>query len=1011
MKTAIWSFTITYLLIGLFIYSMPANAITPPPEDQIEALRNDPDLQKKIDFNESLLAPLLNKSILRPADVADTFRDGVALHFGETSDDPNYIGRYDANKDGVIDERDFIEVTFQAPALVRTAATSPTEGQANHAVLLIKFPDVAPAANHDSGFFTNMFWGNGTNTTKSYYWQVSDNSLTIGGQVLTNPDEPDGYFIADYPKTTYGGDMSLLEETLNKADVYYDFNDFDFDNNGEADGVYFIYAGDVDGWGEFYWGWATYGPWIVDGVRVGPLMFVGENLINWRVAAHEYGHMMGLPDLYDYDFDSKGCGSWCLMASGNGYMGAWCRKELGWVTPIAPGLDTYNVHFDPRSQNSDVWRIWDQGEWGPEYFLIEWIQKSGYDGGMPGEGLMIWHIDETQGGNNNENHKLCDVEEADGLDNLDKNQNNGDATDLWYDPNAIEFTDLTYPNSDSYDDGPTAVKVLNISDLTVAVADLIIGVPSNLPVDEIEPNDAFDDSGVIDILEPNGVFDGIVDYLGDPVDYWKIVVAEPSVITAELDSDKQGVGFDMTLYGPDGTSVVEESASTWPDETIRALCDIPGEYYLAVTAVRGAGYYNLTASLDALPDPGQVIMKNTPWLDSGIYDEALKIPAMRLDFFTGSGETLRDIRFYDQSTDLNAIRKIELWLDNGDDEFGPGLDTLVSESAGPGSLNTQVINGINQFIDRFATIWVVIDVGDTSDGILIGLSVPNYKDIVFDGGDVLYYNFPLDSGYATVTDAPMPLSYVAAGDFMMGSDPGNDPYYNPACDLNEETPYHLNRTGDFYISREEITNFQYSTFMDDLGYSTQSYWSNGGWSWKNNNSITGPAGWTDPGTFFIGPEWMDYPVGGLSWYECAAYCVYMGGRLPYEPEWEKSGRGTDGRIYPYGNVYNPALSALGNPEPVGTNPGSDSMYGVHDLSGNIFEWTYDAWEYGLYDRYAEGVLETPDGSNYRMQRGYRYLVVGSCGQSYATRLPYRDTWPRTYRWSITGFRVAFDPPA
>ncbi|HDS29685.1 MAG TPA: formylglycine-generating enzyme family protein, partial [Firmicutes bacterium] len=277
-------------------------------------------------------------------------------------------------------------------------------------------------------------------------------------------------------------------------------------------------------------------------------------------------------------------------------------------------------------------------------------------------------------------------------------------------------------------------------------------------------------------------------------------------------------------------------------------------------------------------------------------------------------------------------------------------------------------------------------------------------------GSIIYPNFPLESGIADVVQSPMPLAYVTAGDFIMGSDPATDPYYLGACDLNEETPPHKNRTGDYYIGRLEITNGQFAQFMADDGYSTQSYWASGGWTWKNNNEITAPRYWNDP-SYMIGDDYPEHPVGGVSWYEAAAYCRYIGGRLPHESEWEKSGRGADGRIYTYGDIYDSSVFNSGYwPEPVGSYPQSDSIYGVSDLCGNIFEWTADGWEWGLYTRYASGSFDPPTGTNYALQRGYKYLIVGDCDQDYATRLSYRDTWPRTYRWSIVGFRVAFDPP-
>ncbi|MCX6645381.1 MAG: SUMF1/EgtB/PvdO family nonheme iron enzyme, partial [bacterium] len=468
------------------------------------------------------------------------------------------------------------------------------------------------------------------------------------------------------------------------------------------------------------------------------------------------------------------------------------------------------------------------------------------------------------------------------------------------------FNSSTYPNSNSYSGAATAVEVVNISTAQSMTADLLVGIISNLDVDEIEPNNVWDDVGVITIPAPNSDPDGKLNYTDDLSDFWSVQVSQPSIIDAQVDSYQDTVNLNLTLWGPSGSGPIEVSSTTQSDEHLRACAALPGTYYVEVSMFQMAG---------------------------------LNIP-----------------------------------------------------------------------VDPYTVIFAVIDIADTGGGGNIGLSVESYKDIDFSNGMVIYPNFPLASGIANAITAPMPLSYVAAGDFWMGSDPPNDPYYNPACDLNEETPAHWNRTGNYYIGRYEITNADYKQFMDDGGYETESWWAAGGWTWKNDNGLTQPEYWNDP-DYRIGDAWGAYPVAGLSWYECMAYSNYVGGRLPRETEWEKAGRGTDGRIYTYGNVYNPSICALGYyPDPVGSHPASDSVYGLTDMCGNIFEWTYTSWAWGMYERYSEGILDEPGSYSYKMQRGYRYLVVGDCDQDYATRLSYRDTWPRTYRWSITGLRVAFDEP-
>jgi formylglycine-generating enzyme required for sulfatase activity len=741
-------------------------------------------------------------------------------------------------------------------------------------------------------------------------------------------------------------------------------------------------------------------------------MFVGEYLQTWRVAAHEFGHMMGLPDYYDYTFQSAGIGGWGIMGSGSAYQDARSKDKLGWSTPIDVSMDMYDVPFIPRSQNGPSYRLWHEGAYGPEYFLVELVTQTGYDQSLPGQGLIIWHVDDTQGSNNDENHKLLDVEEADGHDDLDHSANNGDATDPYWWPSADTFNSSTYPNSNRYSGAPTAVEVVNISTAQAMTADLLVGIISNLDVDEIEPNNAWDDVGVMDVPAPNSDPDGKLNYTDDLTDFWSVQVSQPSIIDVQVDSYQDTVNLNLTLWGPSGSGPIEVTSTTQSDEHLRACAAIPGTYYVEVNIQRGGTYYDLHISQEPLPEPGKIEIKGTPMLADTVYDDTMTMPAIMIEILNNAGAiNMQSIQFYSQGDYPSQISSVELWLDNGDETFGPGLDTLI---AGPVSVNStnrfQRMPGLNLPVDPYTVIFAVIDIVDTGGGGNIGLSVESYKDIDFTNGMVIYPNFPLTSGIANVITAPMPLSYVAAGDFWMGSDPPNDPYYNPACDLNEETPAHWNRTGNYYIGRYEITNADYKQFMDDGGYSTQSWWAAGGWTWKNDNGLTQPGYWNDP-DYRIGDAWGAYPVAGLSWYECMAYTNYIGGRLPRETEWEKAGRGTDGRIYTYGNVYNPSICALGwYPDPVGSYPASDSVYGLTDMCGNIFEWTYTSWAWGMYERYSEGILDEPGSYSYKMQRGYRYLVAGDCDQDYATRLSYRDTWPRTYRWSITGLRVAFDEP-
>lgn len=144
----------------------------------------------------------------------------------------------------------------------------------------------------------------------------------------------------------------------------------------------------------------------------------------------------------------------------------------------------------------------------------------------------------------------------------------------------------------------------------------------------------------------------------------------------------------------------------------------------------------------------------------------------------------------------------------------------------------------------------------------------------------------------------------------------------------------------FAIDVYEVTNSQYRQFIDDGGYTKRDLWSEAGWAWIQGRERRQPSYWDDKQ--FNNPS---QPVVGVTWYEAAAYCRWLGQALPTEPQWEKACRGTDGRLFPWGN--DPLLSsapqtgstAAFTPVDVGQATETQSPYGVHDLAGNVLEWT------------------------------------------------------------------------
>ena len=203
--------------------------------------------------------------------------------------------------------------------------------------------------------------------------------------------------------------------------------------------------------------------------------------------AHEYSHVLGLPDLYSHNVSYHGIGDWGLMATGShnkknisgdlpAHMSAWSKIELGWIEPIQ--VTDYIPSAKIYASSTDKANVYKFGT-GNEYFLIENRQQIGFDAGLPASGLAIWHIETSIGTNDRTCHpfplrpdpdkpdeptkiKNCDenlhytvaLEQSDGLWELERNKytwyiSYEDAGDL-YTNSKNGFTYFTIPNSRFY---------------------------------------------------------------------------------------------------------------------------------------------------------------------------------------------------------------------------------------------------------------------------------------------------------------------------------------------------------------------------------------------------------------------------------------------------------------------------------------------------------------------------------------------------------------------------------
>lgn len=192
------------------------------------------------------------------------------------------------------------------------------------------------------------------------------------------------------------------------------------------------------------------------------------------VTAHEFGHIFGLPDLYDTDNSSAGIGNWCLMAGGSygadgsheavpAHMSAWCKEKLGWVTPTVLTDYSPQIIIPYIEKYPEIYKVYPKGIPGNEYFLIENRQKFGFDTYLLNSGVLIWHIDNA-GTQSNENRRKVDLEQADGLRQLNTSTTRGDAGDPFPgSSNNRNFDGYTNPSSVSNLNLQTYVGVRKIS--------------------------------------------------------------------------------------------------------------------------------------------------------------------------------------------------------------------------------------------------------------------------------------------------------------------------------------------------------------------------------------------------------------------------------------------------------------------------------------------------------------------------------------------------------------------
>lgn len=565
-------------------------------------------------------------------------------------------------------------------------------------VILVDFTDnVADTSLYPSSHYERMLFSVGsypTGSMRDYYLETSYGKVDITGEatgwmrMTENYDyyTNDSYGFGSYPRNA----QKLAEDAVLAADSLIDFSQFDADEDGYVDALFVVHAGpgaEATGSSGHIWShmWFTRTPLSVDGVHVYEYSMEPEDG-KIGVFAHELGHVFGLPDLYDYDYDSEGVGYWSIMASGSWAGGgtrpvhfdAWSKKSLGFLTPVTIATYLVDAPVPQAETDTTVYRLWTEGVDTTEYFLVENRRKTGFDQYLRGEGLLIYHVDEEVENNDNQEHYKVAVEQADGRFDLEENVNSGDGGDPF--PGTTEkrlFDHTTTPNSNGYDGSETMVSVSNISDPdSVMTADL--GAVLWIPRIEVVS---------FSVMDSAGNDDGRADP-GEVVDF-RVTVSNEALGASEV----QGI-----LSTDDLSVTLVQDSVTFPDLGTGETAENPLPFVFEVDSAAKTHWSTFALEIRAQPedytniDTFDVLIGRPDILlvddDAGeAYETYYEAPLCSLAILYDSWEMVGKGRIGEEIVRYPVV----IWL-TGDDSTN--------------TLDTSDISDLSQFLDEGGSLFI-----------------------------------------------------------------------------------------------------------------------------------------------------------------------------------------------------------------------------------------------------------------------------------------------------------------
>lgn len=414
-------------------------------------------------------------------------------------------------------------------------ALSASSGPVQQPILLLRVSFLNQDFSHPIESFQQLMFaeeGSQVLSVAQYYRDNSYQKFNLQPAKESHGRVNDGIIdiVLPYDHPNFGSDygspsQNLVRDALQKANASIDFSQFDSNHDAQLSprelGVVLMIAGYENAYGGA--GASEPNVWAhkfealglnFDGVGLSSYAMFGEkhqdHLATIGIISHEMAHLLfSLPDLYDRQGDSNGIGRWGLMGLGSwnrdrgesgsspAHMLAWSKEKAGFIYPEDIEGSEIDFSLSSTTANNEAMRVWLDPFRHGEHFLLEYRVREGFDRGLPGEGLLISHVDDwvgygTKGAQNDiAEHKLVDIEEADGRSDLDLLENRGDKSDVYNDAYGQDyFGSSSLPASLDYHGNSSGLEISRIQ-----VSDKVRGSLA-LPYAQLGNNLGYDDGGI-----------------------------------------------------------------------------------------------------------------------------------------------------------------------------------------------------------------------------------------------------------------------------------------------------------------------------------------------------------------------------------------------------------------------------------------------------------------------------------------------------------------------------------